>query len=191
MSTGTGTGTVTVVVLAGGRSTRFGADKLAASLGGGTVLDHLLQALPAHWSVVAVGGRRDTARPVTWARERPAGAGPLAAVLTGAGAAGTDLLAVVAGDMPHAAPALVDLVAALDGAAPDVAAVVAVDDEGVPNPLLAAYRTPALLAAAPEDPAGVPARRLLGLPHRRVAVTGRAGRDVDTPADLAALDDDA
>ena len=38
---------VTVVVLAGGESRRFGSDKLAAPLGGSTVLDHVVAGLPA------------------------------------------------------------------------------------------------------------------------------------------------
>lgn len=182
---------VTVVVLAGGRSTRFGADKLAAPLRGSTVLDHLLDTLPPHWPVVAVGAPRAVGRDVTWTTEEPPGTGPLAAVLAGVAVARTDVVAVVAGDMPDAAPALARLVAVLTAAGPQVEAAVAVDDANRPNPLLAAYRTAAVLAAAPEDPRGVPARSLLGLAHVEVAVPGAAARDVDTPADLAALEDHA
>ncbi|MGL4744604.1 MAG: NTP transferase domain-containing protein, partial [Dermatophilaceae bacterium] len=42
--TGSGSSDLTVVVLAGGGSRRFGADKLAAPLRGSTVLDVLLVA---------------------------------------------------------------------------------------------------------------------------------------------------
>ena len=42
----TTSGDVTVVVLAGGTSRRFGSDKLAAPLGGSTVLDTVLGSLP-------------------------------------------------------------------------------------------------------------------------------------------------
>ena len=186
-------GPVVAVVLAGGGARRFGADKLDAPLAGSTVLDTLLAALPPDWEVVVVGPTRPTARPVTWTREEPAGGGPLAGVLAGLAAAvtGAPLAAVVAGDMPFAAPALKRLVEVLRSAGPEVAAAVAVDGTGRPNPLLAAYRPPAVRTAAPVDATGLPARRLLDLPHVEVAVEPRTARDVDTRADLAALDDEA
>ncbi|NHA69570.1 molybdenum cofactor guanylyltransferase [Phycicoccus flavus] len=180
---------VTVVVLAGGRSTRFGADKLAAPLRGTTVLDHLLSALPPEWPVVAVGTPRETVRGVRWTREDPPGGGPLAAVLAGVALCRTGTVAVVAGDMPDAAPALARLLDVLLAAGPEVEAAVAVDDEDVANPLLAVYRTAALAARAGTPTAGVPARSLLDLVHAEVVVTGRPGRDVDTPADLAGFDE--
>lgn len=181
--------TVAVVVLAGGRSTRFGSDKLAAPLRGTTLLDHLLDSLPPDWPVVLVGSPRGTTRrDVTWTAEEPAGGGPLAALLAGAAPCRTDLVAVVAGDMPDAAPAL-DLLADVLAAAPsDVLAAVAVDDEGVPNPLLAVYRRAALAERADGPTAGVPARALLALPHVAVPVPGGPSRDVDTPADLDEAD---
>lgn len=110
-------------------------------------------------------------------------------MLAGVAAARTELVAVVAGDMPDAAPALARLVDVLTGAGPQVEAAIAVDDEGTPNPLLAAYRTGAVLAAAPADPSGAAARSLLRLAHVEVAVPGAAARDVDTPDDLDALGD--
>lgn len=181
--------TVAVVVLAGGRSTRFGSDKLGAPLRGTTVLDHLLDALPPAWPVVLVGSPRRTTRPdVTWTTEEPAGGGPLAALLAGAARCRTDLVAVVAGDMPDAAPALVRLAEVLAAEPPDVHAAVGVDDDGVPNPLLAVYRGTALAERADGPTAGAPARSLLRLPHVTVPVPGRPSRDVDTPADLDEAD---
>ncbi|QIM21793.1 NTP transferase domain-containing protein [Phycicoccus sp. HDW14] len=179
---------VTVVVLAGGGSRRFGSDKLAADLGGVTVLDHLLARLPVGWPLVLVGPPRDTARPdARWVLEDPPGGGPLAGVATGAAAVGTALLVVVAGDMPHAAEAVPGLLAALDAAGPDVAAAVAVDDDGHANPLLAAYRSAAVREALPGPAHDAPAKRLLRLSHTEVRVTGHRGRDVDTAADLERL----
>ena len=175
---------VTVVVLAGGTSRRFGSDKLAAPLHGSTVLDTVLVSLPHDWPVVVVGPTRDCARPVVWAREDPPGGGPLAGVAAGVGEVGTGLVAVVAGDMPYAGPALAVLVAALRTAPPEVGAVVAVDAHGVANPLLAAYRVEALRAALPEPTADRPAKLLLEVAHVEVRVEGPAGRDVDTPEDL-------
>jgi molybdopterin-guanine dinucleotide biosynthesis protein A len=178
---------VTVVVLAGGTSRRFGSDKLAAPLHGSTVLDTVLLSLPHEWPVVAVGPTRDCARPVAWAREDPPGGGPLAGVAAGVGRVGTRLVAVVAGDMPYAGPALGVLVAALRTAPPEVGAAVAVDAHGMPNPLLAAYRVEALRGALPEPAADRPAKLLLEVAHVEVRVDGPAGRDVDTPEDLAEL----
>ncbi|GGL38060.1 NTP transferase domain-containing protein [Phycicoccus endophyticus] len=182
---------VTAVVLAGGRARRFGADKLGAPLRGTTVLAHLLDTLPPAWPLVGVGEPRPAGRAVTWTREEPPGTGPLAALLAGAALVRTPVAAVVAGDMPDAAPALVGLVEALAAAAADVGAAVGVDDDGIPNPLLAAYRTPALAARAALPSAGVPARSLLEIPHLEVVVPGPAAHDVDTPADLAAVEREA
>ena len=179
---------VTVVVLAGGASRRFGSDKLAAPLGGSTVLDHLVAGLPGQWPVVAVGGHRPTVREVFWTREDPPGGGPLAAVEAGLALVRTGILVVVAGDMPFAGPVVGTLVDALRTAPPEVAAAVGTDDDGVANPLLAAYRTVAVREVLPRPSHGRPAKSLLALAHVEVRVVGVASRDVDTPSDLAALD---
>ncbi len=178
---------VTALVVAGGMSTRFGSDKLAAPLHGTPLLDHLLLGLPAGWPVVVVGARRDTPREVGWTREEPPGGGPLAGIAAGLERVATELVAVVAGDMPHAAAALTGLADVLRTAPPEVAAAVATDREAVANPLLAVYRTEAVRGALPEDPRGTPARSLLALPHVEVAVPGVQALDVDTPADLDEL----
>jgi molybdopterin-guanine dinucleotide biosynthesis protein A len=174
----------TVVVLCGGGSTRLGTDKLAASLGGPTVLDHLLDALPADWPVVAVGPERETRRPVRWTRESPPGGGPAAAVAAGLSLVVTELVVVVAGDLPFAGPTAVRLAEALvsDAASDAVAAL----DHDRPNPLLAAYRSGRLRTILPDPPHGRPARTLLGLPHTVLAVADEAVLDVDTPEALAA-----
>lgn len=178
---------VSVVVLAGGRSTRFGADKLAALLDGVPVLDHVLGGLPEQWPVVLVGAPRPSVRAdATWTVEDPPGGGPLAAVAAGVAEVRTALVVVVAGDMPHAAVAVPRLVAALDGA-PEAAAAVTVDDEGRANPLLAAYRTAELRAALAGEVDGRPARQLLRLSHTEVRVIGEGAVDIDTPTDLDRL----
>ena len=178
---------VTALVVAGGPATRFGSDKLVAPLHGAPLLDHLLLGLPAAWPVVVVGARRPTPRAVEWTREEPPGGGPLAGIAAGVERVATELVAVVAGDMPHAAGALIDLADVLRTAPPDVAAAVATDRESVANPLLAVYRTDAVREALPDDPRGIPARSLLALRHVEVAVPAVAALDVDTPADLDQL----
>ncbi len=178
---------VTVLVLTGGRSRRFGSDKLSAPFRGSTVLDHLLGSLTPGWAVVAVGAPRGVAREVTWTAEDPPDGGPLAGVAAGVAVVRTELVAVVAGDMPHAAAALPELVAAL-GEPGVVDGAVAVDGDGHANPLLAVYRTDAVRAILPRPARDVPAKRLLSLSHATVRVRGSAARDVDTPADLADLE---
>ncbi|WP_157693049.1 hypothetical protein [Pedococcus dokdonensis] len=60
------------------------------------------------------------------------------------------------------------------------------DGDGRLQPLLAAYRTAALVRALPAEPAGTPLMRLLdALRTEVVAVGGEATLDVDTPDDLA------
>ena len=183
----TTTSDVTVVVLAGGTSRRFGADKLGARLRGSTVLETVVSSLPASWPVVVVGPARECGRPVTWTCEDPPGGGPLAGVAAGVLRVRTAVVAVVAGDMPYAGPALERLVAALRTAPPEVGAAVATDDDGVANPLLAAYRTASVRRALPIPAANRPAKMLLAVPHLEVRVTGPASRDVDTPGDLEDL----
>ena len=180
-------GDVTVVALAGGGSRRFGSDKLAATIRGTTVLDHLLSGLPEEWPVVVVGEPRTTARPVEWTIEDPAGGGPLAGVAAGLARVTTALVAVVAGDMPFAAPAVVGLVEVLRSAPPEVGGAVGTDEHDHANPLLAAYRVDVLRDAVPHPAHGRAAKTLLAVPHVEVRVTGVAARDVDTPADLDEL----
>ena len=181
--------TVTAVVLCGGRSRRLGRDKTRAALGDTTVLDHLLDALPTDWEVVAVGAARPTTRSVTWAREDPPGGGPLAATAAGLTQAAGDLVVVIAGDMPFAAPAAARLVShlltAIEGD-PGLDAVTAVDGDGRPNPLLTAYRTEVVRRALPADPAGRPARWLLERVRAgTLPVPADEALDVDTPEALA------
>jgi molybdopterin-guanine dinucleotide biosynthesis protein A len=174
----------TALVLCGGTSRRMGSDKTAATLGRATVLDHLLDALPGPWPVVAVGPERPTRRSVRWTREVPAGGGPVAGVAAGVRLVDTDLVVVLAGDMPFAAGIAGRLAAALE-ADPAVDAVVGTDAGGRANPLLAAYRTTALRQALPLSSADVPARQLLRVTHGELPVAAADALDVDTPEALA------
>lgn len=176
---------VTALVTCGGTSRRLGGrDKTRERLGGSTVLDHLLDALPGSWPVVCVGDERPTTRPATWVREQPPGGGPVAALAAGLGAVGTTTCVVVAGDMPFAGPAARDLAGALADE-DDLEAVVGADGEGRAQPLLAAYRTGALRAALPDDPAGARLMTVLGrVRSTTLALPHPTTLDVDTPEAL-------
>lgn len=196
---------LSAIVLCGGRSRRMGGtDKTALPLGDRTVLDHLLDALPARWRVVCVGVERPTRRDVSWTREQPPGGGPVAGIAAGLdaldalealGAVDTDVVVVLAGDQPFAGPAAVELArvlledaaaaAPVDEATAPVDAATALDGEGRRQPLLTAYRTAALRRAVPEPAADTPARHLLGGLHVvEVPQPGQRTEDVDTPEAL-------
>lgn len=201
---------VTAVVLCGGKSRRFGADKTAQPFGAGTVLDHLLDALPVDWHLVVVGVPRPTTRGVTWTREHPPGSGPLAGIEAGLAHVATELTVVIAGDMPFAAPIAVAVARALGEAPGSISAVAASPTTETPitapsttrppttttpltpgdargNPLLTAYRTDQARAALPQPTADRPARALLdAVPHHLLATSATALLDVDTTTDLAA-----
>lgn len=173
---------VVVVVVAGGGSTRWaartgpGADKLAAPLGPGTVLQHLLRELSGH-DVVIVGPGG--------VLERPTGGGPLAGFAAGLAASTAPVLVLLGGDQPFAASAVPRLLAAL-AADPDLDAVVGVDEDGRRQPLLSAHRRTGAQRVLDGLPAiaGQPLRELFRGRVGEVAVSGREALDVDVPQDL-------
>jgi len=178
-----------VVVLAGGASRRFGSDKLAADLGGRTLLDATLASVPAGLPVVVVGPERPVRREVAFVVEDPPGGGPAAGLVAGLRTAldgGAELVTTLPGDAPGSGRAVALLLDALGAA--DLA--VAVGEDGQVFPLqLACTRTGAerFLAAA-GDGAGLSPRRLLEpLGPRRVEIAESALHDVDVPADLAGI----
>ncbi|MBB2901058.1 molybdopterin-guanine dinucleotide biosynthesis protein A [Kineococcus radiotolerans] len=178
---------VAVVVLAGGGSTRWaaqtaregrgGPDKLAAPLGGVTVLEHLLRGLTGR-EVVLVGPGG--------IREDPPGGGPLAGFAAGLGASTAGVLVLLGGDQPFAASAVPRLLAALEED-PALDAVVGVDADGRRQPLLSAHRRERARRVLDGLPAvaGLPLRELFRGRVGEVAVSAREALDVDVPQDLA------
>lgn len=121
-------------MLAGGRSARFGADKLAAPYRGIPLLHHAVLRMSEVCGevVVVIGpGAREPAMPlgavVRFIRDAKEGQGPLAGLLSGLEGTSTDLAIVAGGDMPDlstvvleemlraAGDAAVDAVAVRDG----------------------------------------------------------------------------
>lgn len=130
------------IVLAGGRSARFGRDKLAEPIDGRPMLDHVIDRLGSVASDIVVVGQTDTSplvpEGVGVIRDDRPFEGPLAGL--GAGLRSLDeaieRVLVVGGDMPTLVPAvLARLIAGLET---HQAAVLA--DEVGPRPLPMAVR---------------------------------------------------
>ncbi|MER5929814.1 NTP transferase domain-containing protein [Streptomyces sp. NPDC002054] len=183
--------TYDAIVLAGGSARRLGgADKPGLSVGGRALLDRVLDSCADAGTTVVVGGRRATARPVTWAREEPAGAGPLAALDAGLRRTTAELVLVLSADLPFLGP---DTVRALLAAPAGREGALLRDPAGRDQPLVAAYRAEplrrelALLAAEHGNLTGLPVRALTAeLDLTRVEAEPSASFDCDTWDDLAA-----
>lgn len=200
MSTRRPSGEFDALVLAGGSSTRLGADKTRLTIGGRSLLDRVLAAVRDAERVIVVGDERPTARPVQWLREDPPGSGPAAAVVTGLAEVRADLVVVLAGDLAMVDAGTVGrLLDALGGpggaggdtpwsqAAPDGALLT--DQDGRRQYLTGAHRTAALRrAAAAREHWTDAAMHVLLAPLSLSAVVphGNEAHDVDTPGDLAA-----
>jgi molybdopterin-guanine dinucleotide biosynthesis protein A len=187
-----------VIVLAGGRSSRFGRDKLAEPLDGRPLLHHAIDAvrpIAAEIIVVAAPGASPALPPdVTLVHDPVAYEGPLAGLLAGLAAARSPTVLVVGGDMPAlSVPVLGSMVALLTES--DANAVV-LEHGGRGRPLPMALRREPGLATASALIAGGE-RRLRGLADalsaavlpeaawRALDPDGETLRDIDTEADLA------
>lgn len=179
----------TVLLLTGGTGRRLGGvDKATVDLGATTPLQRVLETLPADVPVIVVGDAIATDRAVTFLREDPPGGGPAAAIAAGLAAVDTDLVGILAVDMPWAVPIITSAVTALDRDSA-AEAVVPVGPDGRRQPLCSAWRTGALrrTIALLGSMDGRPVRDLLGRVHvRDVSVTAPEDlADIDTPEDLA------
>lgn len=173
----------TAIVLAGGRSERLGgADKAMVAIEGATLLDRALGAASAADHIVVVGPSRPTTIPVTrWVEEDPSDGGPAAAFAAGVAAAPpTDVLVLLAVDLPFVSDAIPPLLAALE---PGIDVAILADETGRANYLASAWRRDAAagrLAMIP-DISGFSMRKLLdGLTVAHVRDTGGWGFDCDT-----------
>lgn len=180
------------VVLAGGGARRLGgADKPGVRVGGRALLDRVLGACSGAGVTVVVAGPRPTARPVVWAREEPAGSGPLAALDAGLRCAGAEQVVVLSADLPFLAERTVrQLLAALRESGADGA--VLSDPGGRDQPLVAAYRSAslrreiALLADEHDGLTGLPLRLLTERLELTRVADSVASFDCDTWDDIAA-----
>jgi molybdenum cofactor guanylyltransferase len=128
------------IVLAGGRSSRFGRDKLAEIIDGRPLLERAIGAVEAVATDVVVVAAPDSnsalPKGVLIAHDPVAFEGPLAGLAAGLAALdpAVDRLIVVAGDMPSLVPAVLGRL--LDRVASGAeAAILAHDDDPMPLPM--------------------------------------------------------
>ncbi|GAB4320673.1 MAG: hypothetical protein Kow0010_00600 [Dehalococcoidia bacterium] len=142
--------TLSGIVLAGGKSRRFGSDKASADLLGKPLLQWVVSALEGPCDEVVVVRARNqplpavgASIPIRMADDLYDGLGPLAGLVAGLAVATGDFCFAVSTDVPLLRPALVELLArrarAADAVCPDV--------EGFMQPLVAVYRRGACLPA--------------------------------------------
>jgi molybdopterin-guanine dinucleotide biosynthesis protein A len=179
--------TVGAVVLAGGTGRRLGGiDKAEIEVGGRSLLEHVLSAVPAEVSVVVVGPQRATSRRVSWCREEPAGGGPLAAVAAGVRQLSTDLALLLTCDAPLVGDVSERLLDAARGAVEAGRdGVGTVLPSGVTPPLPVCVSRTALLAVLPgtvDNGRLWPVIEALDLD--RQTVSEDSVWDIDTVADL-------
>lgn len=107
-------GGITAIVLAGGRSSRFGGEKLALDIDGMTLLDRSLAAVAAvAGDIVVAGPARPTWRAIPDVTIRNVldaemFGGPLAALVGALRSTTTSLAVIVGGDMPALVPAVLE-----------------------------------------------------------------------------------
>ena len=188
---------VSAIVLAGGRSSRFGRDKLTEPIDGRTLLGHAIDAVrPFATEIIVVVAPDPTEVPalpadVTVVHDTLAFEGPLAGFLAGLGAAREPIALVVGGDMPSLVGAVLEAMLAES----DAHGAVILEQDGRPRPLpMVVRREPALATADHLIGAGERRLRALAsalaahvLPESTWRVMDPGGltlRDVDTPADL-------
>lgn len=173
-----------MLVVAGGRSTRFGGvDKAMLVLEGVTLLDRVLTATAGAVSTVVVGPVRTTCREVAWATEDPPSGGPVAGIAAGLDHGTAPVVVLLSCDLPWLTK---DDIARLIDGLEDHDGHGLRDTDGREQQLAAAYRRTALTEAITRigDPRDKSVRRLLdGLDLVWTEPT-RAGDDVDTWSDF-------
>ncbi len=184
------------VVLAGGRSSRFGSDKAAVELDGSTLLEIAVSLLEAVCGeVVVAGSERSSIAPFELVGDGP-GRGPAAGILGASRAFGDRSVLVLACDMPLVSTEL--LATLLGGRDHDWHLP---RHAGGIEPLCAHYGRQALLALEEQVAAGdfalqslvdssLRTRFLEGAELQELGDPRRIFLNVNTPEDLAALLED-
>lgn len=184
---------LTGLILAGGYSRRFGADKAHFSVGGRTMIEIVADAVASVCDSVFVSLGVDTAAfelpghpTAKQVRDRFERAGPLAGIHAGFEAADTSWMLVVACDMPFMSTGALQMLLERRTSASQV--VVAADSGGRLHPLCACYRRDTLPLMLNQLTSGH--RSLHNFLDRIdqtviVRLPDRALRNINAPSDLA------
>ena len=128
------------IVLSGGASSRFGSDKSKALIQGRSLISRILESIPDEIDVIIVGPdpgiQSHTYRCI---QESPQGGGPVAGFKAGIGICDSEIVALVATDMPFAVKHILNLMNLMDSDS-----VMYIDDEGFRAPLAAVYSVDAV-----------------------------------------------
>lgn len=186
--------TISGIVLAGGRSSRFGASKLDADLGGRTVLARTIDALAPVCDAVIVVGRHGDPGKVSFIEDQRPFEGPLVALAAALARSSGQLAVAVGGDMPILRAALLRSMLRRLAVDPGVDLVV-LEGDGRPHALPMALRVAPTAAAIAQLLGGRERslRSLIGV-VASLAISETEWRaldpnadtllDVDVPADL-------
>jgi len=128
-----------VIVLSGGTSRRFGRDKSQAKIAGKSLIALILESIPSEFKIVIVGqDPKIESSLYQCVHEEPIGGGPVAGFKAGLDASESELVALIATDMPFASGLVLHLINSIrvhDDA------VMYVDAKGFKQPLAAVYRS--------------------------------------------------
>jgi molybdopterin-guanine dinucleotide biosynthesis protein A len=107
---------MTGIVLIGGQSTRFGADKMVARLGPTVLIERVVETLaPLFPELILIGHRRKGLEGYRVVEDLVPGSGPLGGIYTALSVVNTPRCFVVAGDMPNLSQALIRHMMGVEG----------------------------------------------------------------------------
>ncbi len=181
---------IPVVLLSGGKSSRFGADKSKVDYHGRPLIEQVISTFPVETEFIIVGPKFNLSESsFTFTREVPAGGGPVAALAAGVALVNAKYAAVIATDLPFAGKVIQELVQHLS---PTQDALIPLDSSGRLQSLCAIYRVDslrdALISLGSLD--GKSMRALISLLQIKEIDLGEdfasSLLDIDAPADLQA-----
>ncbi len=131
-----------VIVLTGGTSKRFGSDKAQAKIDGVSLIQRILTSIPSEFEIIVVGPDPKIHSAVyRCVQESPIGGGPVAGFKSGLELCMSEIVLLIATDMPFAVSRALHL---MESMKPHDDAVMYVDAEGFKQSLAAIYRVEAV-----------------------------------------------
>ena len=127
-----------IIVLSGGTSLRFGSDKSLATIEGKSLIARIIEAIPLKFEIIIVGPDPVLSDAIySCVREYPPNGGPAAGFKAGLEACTSEIVVLIATDMPFATTRTINLLNSLTS---HDDAVMYVDMAGFKQPLAAVYR---------------------------------------------------